>query len=85
MPNGRPGDHPLTDIVHHGRTLFGGEADGLVREIAALGGTAELGREPWIWSPPPLAESRVEQLRQLRDRLRGEQRPSGRAGGESAS
>jgi len=38
MPNGKPGDHPFTDIVLHGLAVYSPEADSLVREIAALGG-----------------------------------------------
>jgi hypothetical protein len=37
MPNGRPGDHPYTDIVTHGSEVFWPEIDSLVREIARLG------------------------------------------------
>lgn len=69
MPNGRPGDHPVTDIVQ-GRAVFGDEADGLIREVVAMGGNDELCRERWIWSPPPLADEHVARLRRLRDRLR---------------
>ena len=36
MPNGKPGDHPYTDIVHHGRDVYSKRAAALVREIAAL-------------------------------------------------
>ena len=36
MPNGTIGDHPFTDIVHHGRAVYSSTADALVREIAAL-------------------------------------------------
>ena len=35
MPNGKPGDHPLTDLVVHGRALFGAPYDDLIREIEA--------------------------------------------------
>jgi hypothetical protein len=35
MPNGRPGDSILHDIVHHGRAVFGPSSDALVREITA--------------------------------------------------
>lgn len=38
MPNGKPGDHPLTDILVHGRRVYSEAADALVREIASLGG-----------------------------------------------
>jgi hypothetical protein len=36
MPNGRPGDHPVYDIVHHGMTVFGSEIDGRVRAISRI-------------------------------------------------
>jgi hypothetical protein len=36
MPNGKPGDHPFTDIVHHLRPVYSAAADDLVREIAKL-------------------------------------------------
>jgi hypothetical protein len=34
MPNGKPGDHPLTDIVVHRMTVFGPVIDDLVRELS---------------------------------------------------
>lgn len=34
MPNGRPGDHPLTDILVHRRALIGGGVDEEIRRIA---------------------------------------------------
>ena len=37
MPNGRLGDHPLTDVVQGART-FTKEIDALVRQVHALGG-----------------------------------------------
>ena len=33
MPNGKPGDHPLTDIVVHNARLFGAEIDDKIRQI----------------------------------------------------
>jgi hypothetical protein len=36
MPNGKPGDHPLTDILLHDRKIYSPAARDLVREIAAL-------------------------------------------------
>lgn len=36
MPNGKPGDHPYTDIVTHGRDVYSPRAASLVREIATL-------------------------------------------------
>ena len=34
MPNGKAGDHPLTDILHYGSSEFGEPVDGLVKEMA---------------------------------------------------
>jgi S-adenosylmethionine hydrolase len=34
--NGKPGDHPYTDIVVHGRDVYSPRAANLVREIARL-------------------------------------------------
>ncbi|MFQ5850879.1 MAG: hypothetical protein ACE5JU_09860 [Candidatus Binatia bacterium] len=42
MPNGKPGDHPLTDIVGHGLEVYSPLADSLVREIVKLGGEDEI-------------------------------------------
>ena len=36
MANGKPGDHPYTDIVVHGRRVYSELADDLVRRIADL-------------------------------------------------
>ena len=36
MPNGKPGDHPYTDIVIHGRDVYSPHAANLIREIAKL-------------------------------------------------
>lgn len=42
MPNGKIGDHPLTDIVIHNQRVYSEAADSLVRKIAALGGRGEI-------------------------------------------
>lgn len=36
MPNGKPGDHPYTDIVIHGANVYGDDIDDLVREMHHL-------------------------------------------------
>jgi hypothetical protein len=36
VPNGKPGDHPYTDIVVHHHRVYSDTADALVREIAEL-------------------------------------------------
>ena len=40
MPNGKPGDHPFTDIVSHRLSVCGEPIDTLVRELAAAPGFA---------------------------------------------
>jgi len=45
MPNGKPGDHPLTDILAHKIQVYGQEADDLIRKIADLCSRREL--EMW--------------------------------------
>ena len=42
MPNGRPADHPLSDILHWGLPGFDLGIDELIREIDALGGRHDL-------------------------------------------
>ena len=46
MPNGRPGDHPLTDIFKHRIEAYGPEADDLIRRIGDLTSADEL-RDWW--------------------------------------
>lgn len=36
MPNGKPGDHPYTDILHELRPVYTSSIDDLVREVASL-------------------------------------------------
>jgi hypothetical protein len=42
MPNGKQGDHPITDIIHYRLPVFGQAIDDLIREIREGGGEAEL-------------------------------------------
>ena len=41
MPNGKPGDHPYTDIVVHRRSVYSPRVDDLVRRVAMLSTQAE--------------------------------------------
>ena len=70
MPNGKPGDHPLTDILIHKLGVYGREADDLIRKIAALGSRRELD-EWWEreigWSPT--VDSVIEKARTRRNEL----------------
>ena len=78
MPNGKPGDHPYTDIVVHGRRVYSKAIDRLVREVAELSderGRRELGDmllfEYNQYSKPDLAKlARV--LSERREQLRKE-------------
>ncbi len=36
MPNGKPGDSPITDVVVWKREVFGPETDALIREVDAF-------------------------------------------------
>ena len=54
MANGKPGDHPLNDILIHKLSVYGHETDDLIRRIAELCSPREL--EEWWnreigWSP----------------------------------
>jgi hypothetical protein len=36
MPNGKPGDHPLTDLLTHGLPVYTERVDELLRDVARL-------------------------------------------------
>ena len=83
MPNGKQGDHPLTDILHHGLDVYSAKADGLVREIVQLAdekGYRELGdrlyRDFNPYMNPDVSSLELE-LVELRDRLKKEARLRG--------
>jgi hypothetical protein len=68
MPNGKPGDQPLTDILVHKHRTFSRGIDALIAEIASLGGRKE---------PRPEFKKALERLR---DQLRAEGKESSREG-----
>lgn len=74
MPNGKPGDHPITDIMAHHMEVFGPACDELIREICERGGEAALDRlrlsslDPRFGGRPDLAALEAG-LRAIRDRL----------------
>ena len=74
--NGKPGDHPLTDILNHKINLFSPAVSALMREIVAFGGKKELEEKIDWFSPPPL-EVLEAKLKETRDRLREEAEDSG--------
>ena len=42
MPNEKPGDHPLSDILVYGREVYGPEVDELIRGIKEFSSKYEL-------------------------------------------
>jgi hypothetical protein len=76
MPNGKRGDHPLTDILHWKILRFSEKADGLIAEIVQLGGTAELEKRFNLFVPPPIPEFE-KILQEIRDRLYREAKERG--------
>ncbi len=73
MPNGKPGDHPLTDIVVHRLRVYSPAVDRLVHDIVELGGREEIADLLLLefnnLDHPDL--TRLEAiLRPIRDRLR---------------
>lgn len=75
MPNGKIGDHPITDIVVHHRTVFSPAVDALIAEIVRLGGRQELERRFEWFAPAP--ESFEADLQAMRDRLKVEAKARG--------
>lgn len=77
VANGKPLDHPLTDILNHEMEVFGPACDSLIREIVQLGGTEQMESELNVWrldprfpTSEPVDLARLEdQLINLRDRL----------------
>jgi len=88
VPNGKPGDHPYTDIVVHRLTVYSPSADALVREITTLADEQTrreladlLYRRFNVYEQPDVAELE-RTLTGLRDRLRREARERGWEVGE---
>ena len=60
MPNGKPGDHPINDILDHRLPVFSSTIDDLVRRIADYLPRERL-CELFNWfSPPPKPEFEAE-------------------------
>jgi hypothetical protein len=64
MPNGKPHDHPLTDILVHGLETYGVEADELIRQIRDLSSQREL--DEWWSSQIGWSGDREQALRAAR-------------------
>ncbi|HLG42159.1 MAG TPA: hypothetical protein VI643_02250 [Planctomycetota bacterium] len=74
MPNGKPGDHPITDITIHKIRVYSAEIDRLIEEIVTLGGRRHLDVLVDWFTPPPLPELR-KKLEALKRRLVGIDQP----------
>lgn len=68
MPNGKPGDHPITDILIHHRRMFSATIDSLIEEIVRLGGRKEMEASFNLLAPPPLPEFE-KSLREMHERF----------------
>lgn len=73
MPNGRPGDHPLTDILVHGIPTYTPAIDALIREIHALAphdeALSELLWDRYTFYPRGSNEELQADLHRLREHL----------------
>lgn len=65
MPNGKPGDHPITDIVKHKIPTYTAEIDELVCKLVGHGYSDKVERILFAHSGLP----KNEELRQIQDEL----------------
>ena len=56
MPNGKQGDHPLTDILHYKAATYSATAEESIRQIAELVSRDRLYELFDWWNPPPIHE-----------------------------
>jgi hypothetical protein len=67
MPNGKFGDHPVTDIVVHKRSVFSREIDNLIQRIASIEGVQKLDKRLNWFALPPKEELKKELSRILEE------------------
>jgi hypothetical protein len=67
MPNGRIGDHPLTDMFSYGRHPFPADMEAMLRKLDSVrpGILSELGLEPFDWEAGRNLDAGRERLRDL--------------------
>jgi hypothetical protein len=75
VPNGKPGDHPVTDIVAWDIPRFDQELDDLIREFEATRPAWEM--DEWgdpMWDMPPLVDliHAADSDPEAREKLRAE-------------
>jgi hypothetical protein len=88
MANGKPGDHPVTDVVSWRKEVFAPDTDALIREIAGFTKDRAV-FDPFAPVEPLLFDVWADRTRErelhdalvvLRDRLRREPVPPNDAG-----
>jgi hypothetical protein len=72
MPNGKPGDHPINDILMHGIRRFGGGIDEEIEKVAKEFGEEGIRRLNAVVATPAFGDAEAhirEQQRILQDLL----------------
>ena len=74
MPNGKPGDHPYTDILNFGSSEYGEAVDSLVKKLAAMPGFSRVkdAVADLLWENSPLSREpeRAALVRHVLEKLR---------------
>ena len=67
MPNGRPGDNPITDLLSHDRHPFPPDIEEMLRKLAAIDPILfqELGWAPFEWEQGQNLDEGRKRLREL--------------------
>lgn len=69
MPNGKPGDHPITDMLIHGKHPFPPDVEDMIRQLHAINPQLlhSLGIEPFDWEAGKNLDEARAKLRQMLD------------------
>lgn len=75
MPNGKPGDNPITDLLNYGQHPFPSDIEQMVRELARINPQSlnELGWEPFDWEKGKDLDMGRQHLKDLLEKYRGKQ------------
>lgn len=67
MPNGKPGDNPITDMLIHGKHPFPSDIEEMIRRIHAInpGILHDLEWKPFDWEQGKNLEEGREELKRL--------------------
>lgn len=73
MPNGNPGDNPITDLLLHGFHPFPPDVEDMVRRLHAIAPQAvlDLGLQPFDWQVGRNLEEGRQVLKELLERRGG--------------